>query len=217
MKMAHLLIVVGLVCLIAGIILSVHALHADENLTNIDNAVCNETVKAEVSPQPTVQTEPSSGDENDENRKKGVEFEEYVVSRFSKKYFSLKEWRGDKCSNGNYAESNTYPDMEWTFTLHENTYRFAVECKWRANFNTEHNVRWSYKDQMDRYRRFASEKNMPVFVVLGIGGIPSNPAEVYVVPLASIHHVELSNSWLKNYSHNLSKNMYFDVPTQTLR
>lgn len=215
--MTHLLIVVGLVCLIAGIILAVRTPHTNDDLTNTHNVVCKDSVTAQVSPRPTVQADSPSARENDENHKKGIEFERYVVSRFSKKYFSLKEWRSDKSSHGTYAESSTYPDMELTFTLHGDTYRFAVECKWRARFDAENKLVWSYKDQMERYNRFAAEKNMPVFIVLGIGGIPSNPAEVYVVPLASINREELSQSWLKNYSHDLSKNMYFDVPTQTLR
>lgn len=139
------------------------------------------------------------------------------MSLFSKRYFSLKEWRGDKYSHGVYAESNTYPDMELTFTLREKTHSFAVECKWRAQYNAQDKVKWSYKDQLTRYRQFAKDKNIPVFIILGIGGTPSEPAEVYVVPLASIERVELSRNWLENYRHDLSKSMFFDVPTQTLR
>ena len=58
---------------------------------------------------------------------------------------------------------------------------------------------------------------MPVFIIIGIGGIPANPAEIYVVPLASIKETELSKNWLENYRHNLAKNMFFDIPTKTLR
>ena len=46
---------------------------------------------------------------------------------------------------------------------------------------------------------------------------PKRMAEIFVVPLASIEHVELSKSWLENYRHDLSKTMFFDVPTKTLR
>lgn len=239
MKMAYLLIAVGIVCLIAGIVLYLHEPKANANIP--EDVVCTEEKKAEtpvlpeaqpetqpeVQPetqpevQPEVQSEVQSNTSNvnnkDENYEKGVEFEKYVVSRFSKKYFSLKEWRGDKQSHGIYAESCTYPDMELTFTLREKTYTFAVECKWRAKYNAQDKVRWSYKDQLARYRQFAKDKNIPVFIILGIGGTPAEPAEVYVVPLASIERVELSRNWLENYRHDLSKNMFFDVPTQTLR
>ena len=176
-----------------------------------------EEVKEESTPQPAAQPAETSVNENDESYEKGVAFEEFIVSRFSKKYFSLKEWRGDKSSNGVYAQSNTYPDMEYTFKLHGETYNFAVECKWRAKYNKENKVEWSYEEQLARYRQFAKDKNIPVFIVIGIGGTPSDPANVFVVPLASIKNVELSKSWLENYRHDLSKNMFFDISTQSLR
>ena len=223
MKMAYLLIVVGLVCLIAGIVLYLHEPQANENESTPEEVVSIEKERVcaeedpETPPQPTVLPDTSAPDNKDESYVKGLEFEKYVVSRFSKKYFSLKEWRGDKHSKGVYAESNTYPDMELTFTLHEKSYTFAVECKWRTKYNTQNKVRWSNSQQLERYLQFARDKNIPVFVILGIGGTPSDPAEIYVVPLASIKRVELSKSWLENYRHDTYKNMFFDVPTQTLR
>ena len=33
----------------------------------------------------------------------------------------------------------------------------------------------------------------------------------------SIKDTELSKNWLENYRHNLAKNMFFDIPTKTLR
>ena len=213
--MAYLLIAVGLVCLIAGIVLFAYAPKTDETIPN--NTMNKEELKADTASQPTPQPGTSIANEKDENYEKGVEFEEYVVSRFSKKYFTLKEWRSDKCSNGVYAESSTYPDMEYTFTLHGSSYNFAAECKWRSKYNNENRVKWTYKDQMARYRQFAAEKNMPVFIILGIGGTPAAPAEIFVVPLASIEQVELSKSWLEHYRHDPSQTMFFDVSTKTLR
>jgi hypothetical protein len=43
-------------------------------------------------------------------------------------------WRSDKYSNGRYAESNRYPDLELKqVNLHQEM-DFAVECKWRKQF-----------------------------------------------------------------------------------
>ena len=176
-----------------------------------------EEVNEEATPQPATQPAETSVNENDESYEKGVAFEEYIVSRFSRKYFSLKEWRGDKSSNGVYAQSNTYPDMEYTFKLHGETYNFAVECKWRARYNAENKVKWSYNEQLARYRQFAKDKNMPVFIILGIGGTPSSPENVFVVPLASIERIEVSKHWLENYRHDFSKKLFYDIPTNTLR
>ena len=229
--MASFLIVVGFICLVVGIVLYVNAPKTNKSTPYYTTSQwevkedgkedrteeVKEEVKEKTTPQPVPSTVDTSVNEYDENREKGVAFEEYIVSRFSKKYFALKEWRGDKSSNGVYAESNTYPDMEYTFTLHGETYNFAVECKWRARYNKENKVEWSYKEQLARYRQFAKDKNMPVFIVIGIGGTPSKPANVFVVPLASIKDVNLPKSWLENYRHDLSKNLFFDIPTKSLR
>ena len=169
--MASFLIVVGFICLVVGIVLYVNAPKTNEStpyyttsqwemkedITEVITENVKEEVKEKTTPQPVPSTVDTSVNEYDENREKGVAFEEYIVSRFSKKYFALKEWRGDKSSNGVYAESNTYPDMEYTFTLHGETYNFAVECKWRARYNKENKVEWSYKEQLARYRQFAKD------------------------------------------------------------
>jgi uncharacterized membrane protein YebE (DUF533 family) len=47
----------------------------------------------------------------DQVKKKGNDFEKYVVEKFSKKYFKLKEWAGDKYVNGTYAETTLHPDL----------------------------------------------------------------------------------------------------------
>ena len=215
MKMAYILFAVGLVCIIAGIILYSNPSKVSES-KDID-IVSQEEAKAEKVSLPSELSDTSNSNDNDDCHKKGLEFEEYVVSRFSRKYFSLNEWRGDKFSNDVYPESNTYPDLEFTFTLREYSCTFAVECKWRAEFNSQNKVKWSYKEQLARYRQFAKDKNIPVFIIIGIGGSPSKPSEIFVIPLASIKYVELSKSWLENYRHDPTKNMFFDVPTKTLR
>lgn len=235
MKMAYLLIVTGLLCLIAGIAVYVHERKANDHAPEVAVRAEENVADAPLPPPSTPETLPEAGPETEtvtpaeapaeeaekdnykEFRAKGLEFEKYVVSHFSKKYFTLKEWRGDKESDGVYATSNTYPDMEYTFTLHGQSFDFAVECKWRSRFNAQDRLDWSYKDQLERYRQFAQEKGFPVFVVLGVGGTPDHPAHVYVVPLASIRHTELHRNWLENYRHKVTGNFFYDIPTQSLR
>jgi uncharacterized tellurite resistance protein B-like protein len=48
---------------------------------------------------------------------KGLRFEKYVVHRFDLRYHKIKEWRGDKFTNGIYAESSKYPDIEVELNL----------------------------------------------------------------------------------------------------
>ena len=106
MKMGYFLIAVGLVCLFAGIIVYVNESKAKKN-TPTDILVEKKEIHIDTAPKPSVQPETARADENDEYYEKGLEFEKYIVSRFSKKYFTLKEWRGDKATHGIYPESST--------------------------------------------------------------------------------------------------------------
>jgi len=40
--------------------------------------------------------------------------------------------------------------------------------------------------QIERYRKFGIEKQMAVFIVLGLGGTPKKPAELFVIPIADL-------------------------------
>jgi len=49
------------------------------------------------------------------NKKNGDDFEKFVVQKFDKKYFTIKEWAGDKYVNGKYAETTSQPDILFEF------------------------------------------------------------------------------------------------------
>lgn len=87
MKMAYFLIAVGLVCLIAGIFLYFNS--PQENTIFPDVAAKIIEVNTETAAQLTEQSDTPKGNEHDESKEKGMEFEEYVVSRFSTKYFGV--------------------------------------------------------------------------------------------------------------------------------
>ena len=48
----------------------------------------------------------------DKNKEKGNDFEAFIVRKFSKKYFELLDWAGDKYVDGIYAATTTQPDLK---------------------------------------------------------------------------------------------------------
>lgn len=151
----------------------------------------------------------------DQDKKKGNDFEKYVVEKFSKKYFKLKVWAGDKYVNGTYAETTLHPDLVLEFKLKGETRTFAVECKWRKSlFNG--GVEFANNDQLARYRKFAKQQNIAVFVAVGVGGEASNPKSVSIVPLTEIETTFLSLELLKKYNHNIEKGFYYDMESGKL-
>ena len=133
---------------------------------------------------------------------KGREFEDFVLELFDlgdSRAYSLIEWRSDK-SNGEISPvSNTYPDFVIEYKKGNIKKRFAVECKWRASIPRYISKPLLATEQIERYQEYAKETNMNVNIVLGIGGEPSMPEELYIVPIDTFKQVASKPSMLINY------------------
>lgn len=190
-----------------------------KNATIEEPASTNEFVSEQKDIDANLDDADENGTENGltESEEKGRAFEEYVVSHFNKKYFTLKEWRGDKYYDGNYAESNRYPDMEYELSLDGKIISFAVECKWRSKFSNEW-ITWATEEQADIYRKFEKEKDMPVFVVIGVGGSPSEPEQVYAVPLSVLKLNIAKEDYIRDFlREDMEKNFFLDTENMLLR
>jgi hypothetical protein len=151
----------------------------------------------------------------DSPEKKGYDFEKYIVQKFDKKYFKIKEWAGDKYINGIYAETTVYPDVLFEFKLNDVTKHFAVECKWRNHIN-KNGIEFASTAQLDRYRKYEITKEIPVFVAIGIGGTASNPEHLYIIPLKKVKSTVLQISELNYYKKAKNKKFFYDLATETL-
>lgn len=204
--MGYILIVIGIVCIIAGIFV----LQKPAVATSSNNEDSIQIAEKETSRD-------SQKEELTEAEMKGRDFEKYVVNRFPKKYYTIKEWRSDKCVNGHYAESNTYPDLELVLHLGKSEYPFAVECKWRNGFSDNGYIQWCDDSQLVRYQQYASDKSLSVFIILGVGGEPSSPEYVYCVPLKAMKFSDAKKSYLEGFIHDKSKEFYYYAKEDELR
>ncbi len=149
-------------------------------------------------------------DDFDENKAKGDAFEKYVVKNFDTHYFTLQEWRSDKYVDGIYAVSNHFPDLEVTFTFRKKNISetFAIECKWRKSYY-RNGIEWAQDYQIKNYKEYADKLSIPVYVVIGVGGEPEKPNELFIVPLAEMNSNTISKSELRNYKKDLSDKKFF--------
>lgn len=150
-----------------------------------------------------------------ENKKKGNAFEQYVVKRFDRKFFRIKEWRSDKYIDGIYADSNRYPDLEISFNWKGQQDLFAVECKWRKDF-FKGELEWAEKYQLDLYQKFAKTRKLPVFIIIGIGGLPADPKYIYVIPLEDIKSHILKNAEIKQYLKTDNFGFYWNAGNKSI-
>lgn len=120
---------------------------------------------------------------------KGREFEDYVVDFFdlpNSKKLTLKEWRGDKSLPGIYPEGNSAPD----FVFEYNGKPFAVECKWRSHLPKDLEKELLPSDRMASFQQFSTDRQIPVYLLLGIGGLPNDPDSLYFTRLDKEFSIE---------------------------
>ena len=113
---------------------------------------------------------------------KGREFEDYVLELLDIAHndkLTLKEWRGDKSLPGVYPESNSAPD----FVFEYDGKAFAVECKWRRHLPKYIEKELLPAERMTFFQQFSSDRQMPIYLLLGVGGLPNDPDDLYLACL----------------------------------
>jgi spore maturation protein CgeB len=98
---------------------------------------------------------------------KGKRFEDHVENLFSKHYFKIIEkTHSFKTNSDRYVESSKNPDFIFEYVPTKE--QFAVECKFRTRLNRQNQLEWSYPAQLKRYKEFACDRKMPVYIVVGL-------------------------------------------------
>ncbi|EKB48646.1 hypothetical protein [Cecembia lonarensis] len=152
----------------------------------------------------------------DVNAKAGLEFEKFVVKKFDPDFFIIKQWAGDKFVDGRYAESTLDPDLQLELKLGKERYPIAVECKWRSTTKGDF-IRFANDGQLERYQTFEKKTNMPTFIALGVGGSPSSPEALYVIPVSAFNKPIQHIANIRKFTKPLDKNFYFDKEKGELR
>jgi len=122
---------------------------------------------------------------------KGKDFEAFVENMFPNRDFEIKQ-RDD-------PEGSRKPDLY--IKDRRSRDKFWVEAKWRARLYDD-KFKICEQDRLEAYRSF--QKGVcpeTVFMVLGLGGEPSMPDEVYCLPLEEIEYPSLFRSVLRDKKH----------------
>jgi len=138
----------------------------------------------------------------DQSKQKGDDFEKLIAKKFDRRYFKLKSWAGDKYDNGVYAENTLHPDLIFEYNLKGQTGSFAVECKYRKKWyekDAVEGIEWAKNGQLERYKKFSVEQQVPTFIVIGVGGEPNNPESVFVIPIEKTTENFLCKNFLLNF------------------
>lgn len=129
---------------------------------------------------------------------KGREFEDHILRLFNLNQetgFTLKEWQGAKTLEDICPENNRHPDFVFDYLGQ----KFAVECKWRERLSSKMGQDLFPADKLSIYQQFSAERSIPVFIALGLGGKPSAPKRLYIIPLPQIPSILSSTKLIEEF------------------
>ena len=145
----------------------------------------------------------------DDSVEKGDAFETYVVNLFSEEYFKISEWTSDISRKHNrFVESDCNPDLVMRYNYKNIDERFCIECKFRSNLY-KGKLSWSNHSQIERYKNYANEKDLPVFIVIGLGGYPDNPDRMFCIPLEEAKYPALYPSVFEKFERDAGKPFFY--------
>jgi hypothetical protein len=145
-----------------------------------------------------------------ESVEKGNDFERYVVNLFDERYFSIVDWTSDiSRKHDRLVESDGNPDLTVRYNYKDRNELFCVECKYRSGFYNG-KLHWAKPYQMERYQRYARERGLPFFVVIGLGGKPDNPDFLFCIPLEEAKYPALYPSVLEKYERDPYKRFFWN-------
>ena len=152
----------------------------------------------------------------DFNKKRGDDFEKFIIQKFNKKYYRIKEWVGDKYINGVHAETTQQPDLLIERKIKEGNAEFWVECKWRQNL-FKGGIEFATEEQLKRYKLFQKKRSIPIFLAIGLGNKASSPKHLFILPLEEIETNFILLETLKKNEKNITKDFFYDIETKDLR
>jgi hypothetical protein len=135
---------------------------------------------------------------------KGEEFEQYLRDFiFPERHYHLEHRSHDYSTNrSDYVADSLDPDFVFVSVKGEKM--FFVEAKYRSKFYDDA-VEWCKLYQLKRYKE--ANKELPVFIALGVGGTPDFPDHLYVFPVKHTKYIKLFKSVLKKSEVELEKPM----------
>lgn len=134
------------------------------------------------------------------SKEKGNAFEEYVADILKGCRIRIRQWnQGTLTTKGAMGENALNPDFYVSQAYGKSEIEYWLECKWRRDING----RFTFPEsQIERYRKIERESKRKVFIVFGIGGEPSQPRSVYIMPLDSVKGCIVTSEEMKPYYHS---------------
>lgn len=150
--------------------------------------------------------------------KKGEDFEKFIeFNLFSINLFTLIHRTNNKNQNKErFAENTKLPDFK--FRSEKNLTEFYVEAKYRSRLNSNNQLDLMKESQFDRFNAIEYKEKTPIYLLVGLGGEPSDPNKIYLIPLKDFKQGKITELFLEKHliqqknikQEDLNLNEYFN-------
>lgn len=145
------------------------------------------------------------------------DFEKWVIDGFNQNIYSFEEWQSDKFANGIYAKTELITDLKICCSKNvAESKSFAIVCKWQEDFYNGC-ITWAKDNQIKEFNEYAEKLNLPVYIIIGVDGSPSDPLRLFIIPLNKISTCCIDENELDSFRQNfLCKEFSFDFKANIL-
>ena len=120
----------------------------------------------------------------------GKQFEDWALYLFPAESFNIiHKTVGGADLNGRFTEDCVNPDYKFR-DLATNE-EFWVECKYRSHRGEKGNLEWTDDERLQRYKEIRRRTGTPVYVLIGLGGRPDDPEELFFFNLDELGYKTL--------------------------
>ena len=104
-------------------------------------------------------------------------FENFIIDKFD---FSRKEY---KLLERNDEEEKSQTNLLIGISgIKIYQLSLGIECEWRKEISSK-GFFWARESEMQHIIRYAESKNAKIYLILGVGGTPTAPKSLYIVPI----------------------------------
>jgi hypothetical protein len=135
---------------------------------------------------------------------KGDRFEQFVLHRFDERFFDLVQRRHSRTTNEKRF-IGTGLDPDFIFKYLPTQTLFAVGAKYHSELDCDGMLGCGTPYQLNRYRDFCEQHTMPIYIVLGLGGIAARPKRLFLIPLNDVKYPSLYPSVFEKYERKPNK------------
>jgi len=126
-------------------------------------------------------------------------FESFVITLFDPLYFKSYRPKTEYVYAGKTVAAEKGPDLILDYRQKDAEVRFAITCQYYYH-TAKNEVQLLSRERQEFIRQFEADRGMDVYYVLGFGGKPDDPRELFFIPAKDVHDEYITRSQLRHYS-----------------